>query len=146
MTLPKFESKAPSTTDLQGQRRTQGRSTFLGGGQLSIEYAGQLIVAQVINSNDRGLGVEMASPIDLESVVSFRGVGLRGKAAVIYCAIGEDGVYRVGLDIQEVRFGDLDFSSLDLLDETAQLPARCAPSTLESAPHSEPKLLTEELL
>ncbi len=88
----------------------------------------------------------MSTPMDLQSVVSFSGVGLGGKAAVIYCSIGSDGVYRVGLDIQEVRFGDLDFSSLDLLDETAQLPARCAPSSLESAPHSEPKLLTEELL
>lgn len=130
MTLLKFESKNAFGPEIQdspdshvaesaAHQRTQSRSTFLGGGALSIGYRGQLLSGQVVDSNDRGLGVELAVPIDLNSSVSFSGVGLYGTATVIYCTSGDDGAYRVGLDLREVRFGDLDFSSLDLLDEAA---------------------------
>ena len=139
MTLLKFESKNVFGPEIQDssdarlaesatQRRTQFRSTFLGGGALSIGYPGQLLSGQVVDSNDRRLGVELAVPIELDAHVSFSGVGLYGTAAVIYCTSGDDGAYRVGLDLREVRFGDLDFSSFDLLDEAA------------------PKMLGDELL
>ena len=130
MTLLKSESKNALGPEIQDspdtrvaesttQRRAQSRSTFLGGGALSIGYRGQLLSGHVVDSNDRGLGVELAVPMEVNSSVSFSGVGLYGTAAVIYCTSGDDGAYRVGLDLREVRFGDLDFSSLDLLDEAA---------------------------
>jgi len=130
MTLEKFESKNAFGPEIQvssevhlaestTQWRTESRSTFLGGGALSIGYRGQLLSGQVVDSNERGLGVELPVSIEQGSTVSFSGVGLYGTAAVICCTSGNDGAYRVGLDLREVRFGDLDFSSLDLLDEAA---------------------------
>ena len=65
--------------------RKRLRSGHFLGRKLRIGYRGQLLAAKMVDSSDQGLGVEMSAPREIDSFVSFVGVGLRGRAQVVHC-------------------------------------------------------------
>ena len=81
------------------ERRRGRRSGFFRGRKLSIDWRGQVLAAKVVDSSDQGLGVEMSAPLEVDSVVSFTGVRLQGRAQVKNCRRNDDGLFRVGLNL-----------------------------------------------
>ena len=103
------------------EQRQRLRSEFFRGRRLWIEYRGQVLAAKVVDSGDHGLGVEMPAPLEVNSFVSFAGVGLRGSAQVKHCRRSDDGVFRAGLNLEAVSFRELDVPSRALSSETVQV-------------------------
>ena len=87
-----------------GERRRRLRAGFLRGRELRIDSGGQFLAAQVVDSNDDGLGVEMSTSLPIGSSVSFVGARLQGRAQVVYCRRTEKGIVHVGLTLEEVTF------------------------------------------
>ena len=87
-----------------GERRRWLRSGHLCGRDLGIDTGGQFLVAQVVDSNDDGLGVEMSTALPIGLSVSFVGAGLQGRAQVAHCRRAKNGMVRVGLTLEEVTF------------------------------------------
>lgn len=85
-------------------RRERLRSGFFNGKKLSVVHDGQVYTATVVDSSDRGLGLELAIPLEAETALSFSGVGLQGRAHVRYCRRVGDNVFRVGLHLEAVSF------------------------------------------
>ena len=85
-----------------------------------IRYRGQLLAAKMVDSSDQGLGVEMSAPLEIDSFVSFGGVGLRGRAQVVHCRPSDDGVFCAGLKVEAVSFRKLDVSSQALPDDLVE--------------------------
>ena len=90
-----------------GERRRQLRSGYWRGRELGIDAGGQFLVAQVVDSNDDGLGVEMSTTLPIGLSVSFVGAGLQGRAQVVHCRRADYGIVRVGLKLEEVGGMDL---------------------------------------
>ena len=103
------------------EKRQRLRSEFFRSRKLRIGYRGQLLAAKVVDSSDHGLGVEMSAPLEIDSFVSFVGIGLRGRAQVMHCRPSDDGVFRAGLKIEGVSFRNLDVSSQALPSETVKV-------------------------
>ncbi len=94
-----------------GELRRWLRSGHLRGRELKIDSGGQFLAAQVVDSNDYGLGVEMSTSLPIGLSVSFVGAGLQGRAQVVHCRRAENGIVRVGLTLEEVTFCKLDSQS-----------------------------------
>ncbi len=103
------------------EQRQQLRSRHFLGRKLRISYCGQLLAAKVVNSDDQGLEVEISTPLQIDSFVSFVGIGLRGRAQVVHCRPSDDGVFRVGLKLEAVSFRKLGISSRALPSETVKV-------------------------
>ena len=101
-------------------KRQRLRSGFFRGKGLRIGYRGQWLAAKVVDSGEHGLGVEMSAPLEIDSFVSFVGIGLRGRAQVVHCRPSDDGVFRAGLKLEAVSFRKLDVSSRALPSETVK--------------------------
>ena len=62
--------------------------------------------------NETGIGVEMFVPLVVGSAVSLAGdlynsdysLHIQGKARVIYCHCGKEGVFRIGLTYEQVAY------------------------------------------
>jgi hypothetical protein len=91
-------------------RRERLRCGFFNGKKLSVVHQGQGSTATVVDSNDHGLGLELAIPLEVNAAVSFSGVGLQGRAHVRHCRRVDDNVFRVGLHLEAVSFHQTDTS------------------------------------
>ncbi len=100
------------------ERRERLRSEFFRGRKLWIEYRRGVLAAKVVDSSDHGLGVEIPAPLEVNSFVSFAGVGLRGRAQVKHCRRSDDDVFRAGFNLEAVSFRELDVPSRVLPSET----------------------------
>ena len=123
---------------LTPDRRDRLRSGYFRGKKLRIGYCGQSLAAKVVNSDDQGLGVEISTPLEIDSSVSFVGIGLRGRAQVVHCRPNDDGVFRVGLKLEAVSFRKLDVSSRALPSETIKAHAPRV-QLLNAGANGEPK-------
>ena len=90
------------------KQRRRLRSGHLRERELKIDSGGQLLAAQVVDSSDHGLGVKMSTSLAIGLSVSFVGAGLQGRAKVVHCRRTENGIFRVGLALEEVTFCKLD--------------------------------------
>ena len=103
------------------EQRQWLRSRFFRRKKLRIGYRGQMQAAKVVDSSDHGLGVEMSAPLESDSVVSFVGIGLQGRARVVHCRPSDDGAFRAGLELEAVSFRKLGVSSRALPSETVKV-------------------------
>ena len=115
------DAQSPAGKEGTRERRQRLRSGCFRGRKLRIGYRGQLLAAKVVDSGDQGLGVEMSAPMEIDSFVSFVGLGLQGRAQVVHCRPSDDGVFRAGLKLEAVSFRKLDVSSRALPSETVKV-------------------------
>ena len=79
---------------------------------LLLNLGGREIPAKLVDASEGGLGVTTFVPLAVGSLVELDGhldngelqILLQGKARVVHCRSGEDGVFRVGLSLEEVGY------------------------------------------
>lgn len=93
-------------------RRYAERRTDLQARRLRLDYFGKLLGARLVDFSSKGVGVEALSPLPIGAEVGISGeligqdgsLGLDGRVKVKHCHTGEDGVSRIGLELDETAF------------------------------------------
>jgi hypothetical protein len=89
-----------------------------------------IAAARVVDSSDGGLGVEMFEPLAVGVVVSASGelhstgwcMSLTAQVRVTSCQNVEGGVFRIGLEFQDISYRPLDCNHFPELPESPSSP------------------------
>lgn len=102
-------SLAPLPQDAKdgSERRIADRREDLQARRLRLDYFGKLLGARLVDFSKKGIGVEALSPLPIGAEVGISGeligqegsMGLDGRVRVKHCKTGEDGVSRIGLEL-----------------------------------------------
>ena len=103
--LVRVDEKVPDGSE----RRVDDRREDLQARRLRLDYFGKLLGARLVDFSSKGIGVEALSPLPVGAEVGISGeligldgsMGLDGRVKVKHCRTGEDGVSRIGLELDE---------------------------------------------
>jgi len=93
----------------EAERRYAERRSDLQARRLRLDYFGKLLGARLVDFSSKGVGVEALSPLPIGAEVGISGeligrdgsLDLDGRVKVKHCRTGEDGVSRIGLELDK---------------------------------------------
>lgn len=115
--MPAPLAQEPVEAEDGSERRIADRREDLQARRLRLDYFGKLLGARLVDFSTKGIGVEALTPLPIGAEVGISGeligrdgsMGLDGRVKVKHCSTGEDGVSRIGLE--------LDKSALRLIED-----------------------------
>ncbi len=105
--VPMIQEQQGPENQEAAERRYAERRSDLQARRLRLDYFGKLLGARLVDFSGKGVGVEALSPLPVGAELGISGeligrdgsVGLDGRVKVMHCHTGEDGVSRIGLEL-----------------------------------------------
>ncbi len=107
--VPLAEQQPAEQRQWRSERRVADRREDLQARRLRLDYFGKLFGARLVDFSRKGIGVEALAALPIGAEIGISGeligkdgsLGLDGRVKVRHCTTGEDGVSRIGLEIDE---------------------------------------------